>query len=144
MVDTKRIDKITSARNVSRDPFYSDLLVKFDAHPETGYLTRSTDAQAIKRALRNLILTNKGERLYQPKIGCSIRRVLFEDISAVSSDMLKTFISDAIASYEPRVKLIEVLVEPNETYNLYEVSIIYEIINNSVPQALSLTLYRVR
>lgn len=144
MVDTKRIDKITSARNVSKDPFYSDLLVNFNAHPETGYLARSTDAAAIKRALRNLILTNKGERLYQPKIGCNIRRVLFEDVSNVTSDMIKTYITDAVNDHEPRVKLIDVVVDPNETNNSYSISIVYEIINNSVPQALSLTLYRVR
>jgi len=144
MVDVNRIDKITARRATTKEPVYSDLLVNFDKHPETGFLTRTTEENAVKRALRNLILTNKGERLYQPDIGCSIRRVLFEDISPVTTELLQNYIEEAVNRYEPRVDLTKVIVNPNEINNSYEVSIIYEIINNSIPQALTLTLQRVR
>jgi phage baseplate assembly protein W len=98
----------------------------------------------VRAALRNLILTNKGERLFQPTIGSNIRKALFEDISDTSTNMLKTYIEDAIAEHEPRVRVIDILVAPDEVSNAYRVSIIFEIINNTTPQTLNLTLYRVR
>ena len=141
---TERIDKITSRRNVIREPNFSDLEINLRANPETGNLTRTTEEASIRRALRNLILTNKGERLYQPKFGCNVRRALFEPMSEITSDTIRTYIEDSIRDFEPRVKTIKVLVEPNEFRNLYQVSVVYEIINNSVPQVLNLQLFRVR
>jgi len=144
MVDTRRIDKITSARIDNKTFNYSDLYTNFNKHPDTGFLLKNTDANSIKRALRNLILTNKGERLFQPDFGCNIRKALFEDMSDITTDTIKIYIEDAVRDYEPRIKIEQVIVAPNETHNSYEISIVYEIINNSIPQALTLTLYRRR
>lgn len=144
MVDIKRIDKITSARAISRDANYSDFLVNFNRHPETGFLVKNDDAAAVKRALRNLIQTNKGERLMQPDYGCDVRKALFEDISPITTNLIKTYIEDAVTKYEPRIRIVNVGVNANESYNSYEVSIVYEIINNTIPQAITLTLFRVR
>jgi phage baseplate assembly protein W len=143
MTDTTRADKITKNKT-AKDVHYADLYTNFNAHPETGFLVRNTDSNAVKAALRNLILTNKGERLFQPTIGSNIRKILFEDISDTSTNMLRTYIEDAIADHEPRVRVIETLIAPDEVSNAYRVSIIFEIINNTTPQTLNLTLYRVR
>ena len=143
MTDTKRIDKITKNKTL-KDVHFSDLYTNFNKHPETGYLARTTDSNAVKSSLRNLILTNKGERFFQPDLGCNIRKTLFEDISNTTEDMLKTYIFDAIAQHEPRVRVVEILVVGDEVTNSYKVSIIFEIINNTITQVLNLTLYRVR
>lgn len=143
MTDSRRLDKITKAR-MEKPVLNADLYTNFNKHPETGFLVRNTDANAVKTAIRNLLLTNKGERLFQPDIGSNIRKALFEDISDVTTNMLKTYIEDAIRDYEPRVNVLEILVVPDEVQNAYRVSIIFEIINNTVPQTLNLILYRVR
>lgn len=143
MTDTKRIDKITKNKT-AKEISFADLYTNFNKHPETGFLVRNIDANAVKTALRNLILTNKGERLFQPNIGSNIRKILFENMSPTTENMLKTYIEDAIADHEPRVKVVEILVSGDDVQNLYKVSIIFEIINNTTPQILNLTLYRVR
>lgn len=143
MTDTKRIDKITKSKT-AKDVHFADLYTNFNKHPETGFLVRNTDNNAVKAALRNLILTNKGERLFQPDIGSNIRKVLFENMSKTSEDMLKTYIEDAILEHEPRVKPIDIVVVGDDVTNSYKVSIVFEIINNTITQVLNLTLYRVR
>lgn len=142
--DINRIDKITNNRNKSRDPFYSDFFVNFNNHPETGKLVLNKDAEAIKRALKNLIYTNKGERFYDPNLGCDLKKILFENFSEVTTQMIKTYIEDAINTYEPRVSLIEVVVVPYEEQNLYNIIIVFEMINQAEPITLTLNLYRVR
>jgi hypothetical protein len=145
MTDVTRLDKITSLRKAeSRAPAYSDFFVNFNKHPETGALIRAINEDSVKKSLRNLLMTNKGERLYKPNFGCDIKRILFEPMTAVTADTLQTFIDDAIRSNEPRVRPIQIEVVPDEIANGYRVAIIYEVINSTQPQTLTLTLYRVR
>lgn len=141
-----RIDKITGRDNAAaKQPIYSDLYTNFNRHPESGALVRTTDEAAVKRALRNLILTNRGERFFQPTLGTDLYKLLFENMSEVTEDLIKTYITDSINDYESaRVRLINVKVTGNEIMNSYDVAIIFELINNTTPTVLNLTLHRVR
>ena len=47
---------------------YKDLNLFFTKHPLTADVSKVTDVQAIKRSVRNLVLTNTGERLLKKKI----------------------------------------------------------------------------
>lgn len=145
MTDVTRLDKITSLKKAeSRAPAYSDFFVNFNKHPETGALIRSVNEDSVRKALRNLLLTNKGERLYKPNLGCDIKKILFEPMTPVTTDTLRTYIEDAIRTNEPRVRTLGIDVVPDEIANAYRVAIVYEVINNTQPQTLTLTLYRVR
>ena len=73
-----------------------------------------------------------------------LSKFLFEDISVMTSDLIRDAVTDSITKYEPRARIIDVLVISNEFAHSYEVSVYYEIINNANPQTLQLTLYRVR
>ena len=53
-----------------------DLL--FRKHPQTGDVVVRTDAEAVKRSVRNIILTNHYERPFKPGFGGSIRELLFD------------------------------------------------------------------
>lgn len=141
---SNRIDKITGARTAQKDPVYTDFYPNFNKHPETGKLVKLLDGEAIKRGLRNLIYTNQGERFFDRKKGCNIRKVLFENFSDQSTQLLKKYIEDAINNYEPRVSLLEVSVTPFEEQNFYSIVIIFEMINHKEPLNLTLKLYRVR
>ena len=122
---------------------YSDFLCDFTPHPNTEDLVRITDTAAVSRSIRNLVLTNKGERFFSD-IGGNVSKMLFEPISDITADTIKTLIEDVINNHEPRAKLIEVVVTSNEAYQSYKVDIYYYIINNPQPVGLSVTLYRVR
>lgn len=145
MVDYTRIDKITKTQKAAeKSIYYSDFLINLNRHPESNIVVRATNEEAVKKALRNLLLTDRGERYYQPYVGSDINSLLFEDISPVTTDLIKSRIIDVITRFENRVKIIDVVVLPNEPNNSYEVGIVFEIINSVDPVSISLTLYRVR
>lgn len=145
MTDATRLDKITSARKaVNTTPAYSDFFVNLNKHPETGALMRATNEDSVRKALRNLLMTNKGERIYNPNYGCDLKKILFEPMTQVTADSLKLYIEEAIKFNEPRVRTLAIEVAADEVSNAYRVAVIYEVINSTQPQTLTLTLYRVR
>ncbi len=141
---TDRIDILTTRKMIQREPVFTDFYNDFNIHPQNKRLALHTDEQAVRRSMRNILSTNTKERLFNPEFGGGLRRFLFEDISVMTSDLIKDAVMDSITKYEPRARIIDVLVISNEFAHSYEVSVYYEIINNANPQTLQLTLYRVR
>lgn len=89
---------------------YKDLNLFFTKHPMTSDVSKVTDVQAIKRSVRNLVLTNKGERLFHPEIGGGVKGALFENFTPITEIELQSAITHVIRTYEPRVKVEEVIV----------------------------------
>jgi phage baseplate assembly protein W len=153
---------------VSRQPDYSDLDLDFIAHPTTGDVVRKKGVDAIKRSLRNLILTNHYERPFRSDIGSNIRRILFEPVTPLMANELNKFIKEVIDKYEPRVELVNVAVtidptdkspiranyglftQTRETFsndldsNAYRVDIIFKIVNRPEPLTATFFLERIR
>jgi phage baseplate assembly protein W len=141
---TDRIDTLTTRKTTQKDPVFSDFYNNFNVHPQNKRLALYTDEQAVRRSMRNILSTNTKERLFNPEFGGGLRRFLFEDISVMTADLMKDAIKDSIQKYEPRARIVDVLVVSNEFAHSYDVSVYYEVINNTNPQTLQLTLYRVR
>lgn len=137
-----RADKYTELTNP--EELYSDFLVNLNPHPVSGAVLRFTNEKAVTRSIRNLLLTNPGERLYQPDLGSGIRQLLFEPISDFTSNTLGRFIEDTINKYEQRAKVLAVNVIPEEDKNRYTVTIVYVLINKQEPVSITVTLQRVR
>lgn len=123
---------------------YSDFLNDLTPHPAVKDIVRYTNEAAVNRSIRNLLLTNRGERLYQPDIGSDIQQLLFEPMIASTGNLIRKFVEDTIAAYEPRVKVLGVEVLAYEERNAYAVTITYMIINKQDPVQLTVTLDRVR
>lgn len=123
---------------------YSDFLTDLNPHPEMKDVVRFTNENAVKRSIRNLILTNRYERPFQPRIGSDINKILFEPMNSITAGVLKQYIKETIDNYEPRCKLIDVMVMGYEERNVYVVTIIFATINKEEPTTLQLSLYRVR
>ena len=56
---------------------WADLDLDFTAHPVTKDIVLKKDVEAVKRSVRNLILTNKYDRPFQPNIDGGVTRHLF-------------------------------------------------------------------
>ena len=70
-----------------------------------GFFKRTKTAlEQTKSNIRNLISTQKGERLGNPNFGCDLRQVLFEQEGDVESQMEET-IRAAIDEFLPFVKV---------------------------------------
>ena len=123
---------------------YSDLDFNFTAHPVTKDLVRRYDEDAVKTALKNLILTRNFERPFHSEIGSPIRALLFEPATPMLGVMLKQAIIDVINNFEPRVNLIDVYTNVNDDSNSIEVTIQFKLVNTERPLTLDLTLERTR
>lgn len=135
-------DKYTAASK-NKD-FYSDFTSSFSIHPGTNDLARVRNDQAIVQSLRNLLLTDRQERLFQPSIGAGLNRFLFEDISPITSSLIRITIEDTITNFEPRIRLVETIVEPDEVQDGYNIRLKFYIINNVEMTEINLFLDRIR
>ena len=123
---------------------FSDLDLNFTAHPVTKDISRKYDDNAIKQSLRNLILTSNYERPFHSEIGSQVRSLLFESASPMLAVSMRKAIFDLINNFEPRVDLIEVLVNFNPDENFLYLKIEFKIVNTERPLTLDLALERTR
>lgn len=123
---------------------YSDFTTDFTVHPVTKQLIKLTDEQAVRRSIRNIILTMPTERLFNPTFGGSIYRMLFEPISEQTSEAIRDSILTTVNNFEPRAKIITVDIVPDYSNDLYQVNIVYLIVNMKEPSSITINLNRVR
>ena len=123
---------------------YSDFNTSLAVHPVKKDLSLKTDAEAVKQSIKNLVLTNKMERPFQPLLGCDIRKLLFENITPQTVLLIKQSISEVIEFHEPRASIINIAVSADDDHNAVYVSIVFGVINNNQQQELNLVLERVR
>jgi phage baseplate assembly protein W len=100
--------------------------------------------RAVSRSVRNLLSTNRGERLYQPDIGSDLSNLLFEQMTDGMATTISNLIYSTLEQYEPRAKILRLSVIPNYDRNLYDVTISFMIINSQEPFTLNIALDRVR
>lgn len=123
---------------------FKDLDLMFTAHPVTGDVARKYDENAIKQAVKNLILTQNFERPFHSEIGSQVRALLFENATPMTKALLKKTITDVINNFEPRVNLIDVGIQFLEDRNSVGIEIKFKIKNTFTPLAVNLVLERTR
>jgi phage baseplate assembly protein W len=124
---------------------FKDLSMSFQVNPINYDLIALKNENAIARSVRNLVLTYPGERFFNENLGSKVSRSLFENLDEISASVIKDEIENTINNYEPRVDLIEVIVEPNYDNAEFNVTINYRIVGIDVlPQQLSFALQTTR
>ena len=113
-------------RNVRQ---YTDLDLFFNKKATSKDISKVTDIQAVKRSVRNLVLTNHYEKPFHPEIGSGVRDILFEPMTPLTAHILTRKIEDVIVNFEPRARLISVRAQPNIDRNEYECTIEFYVIN---------------
>jgi phage baseplate assembly protein W len=137
-----RADKFTQLAGQSE--VFSDFLNSFSVHPITGTLAKTTNVNAVRQSIKNLVLTNYGERMFQPQVGSDILRHLFEPMNTLTAKDISDSIALTINHNEPRAKLLGVDVRESSDYNTVVVNIVFSLINNNTPVSMDVTLKRVR
>ena len=124
---------------------FKDLSLTFKKHPVSDDLVTVKDNAAITQSITALLLTNMGERLFQPEFGSDLRSLLFEPLDYGAAALIKSKISDCITRYEPRVFVNEVICYPDMDSDGYNVELHYTIIGrNDRPVAQEFFLERTR
>ena len=124
---------------------YVDLDLFFGKKSSNSDIQDLTNVKAVKRSIRNLILTNHFEKPFHPEIGSGVRDMLFENMTPVTSHILARKIEDVILNFEPRARLVGVRAEQILDRNTYEVTIEYYVVNQQTELVdLSVMLERLR
>ena len=120
---------------------FKDISASFQMNPLNSDLIAIKNTNAIARSLRNLVLTQKGEKPFQPNLGCGVYSLLFENMDEQTALVIRDQIILVIENFEPRVDLIEVKVTPNFEVGSMDCTIRYLIVGIDVPvQELELAL----
>jgi phage baseplate assembly protein W len=123
---------------------YSDFFTDFSRNSATGQLNRKTNASAVKQSIRNLLLTDRYERPFQPQIGSGLKGLLFENYTPGLELRAKKMVEEVFDNHEPRAELLKVDVGGNPDFNTLSFQITFRIINTTEPETLEIILERTR
>ena len=123
---------------------WSDLDLDFQSHPVTKDIVIKTDVEAVKRSVRNLILTNRYERPFQPQIDGGVTRHLFENSTPMTKHNVEAAVRTAINNFEPRAEVLDVFVGGDLDRNGFDVTITFRVVNTPDPVTIELFLERLR
>ena len=73
-----------------------------------------TDEKAIKSDLMHLLLTNKGERFYNPEFGTNLRKFIFEPNDNRTQSEIKTELNETIKKFIPNLTINGIKIESSE------------------------------
>ena len=130
-------NKITARR------WYTDIDLNITPHPSSGDLVLKQDKEAVKRSVRNIMLTNNYERPFRPNFGANLRGLLFELADDITKLEIRNQITEAIEDYEPRVVIDKIYLNEDKSNNMF-VNIHYGVRGVIEPQELEVILQRVR
>jgi phage baseplate assembly protein W len=130
---------------VAKTLTFKDLNITFKPHPITGDLIVSKDEAAIKQSIVNLLLTNRGERVFNANLGSSVSSLLFEPLDYGTAGMVSAEIQNTMNAYEPRIRVLAVNTIPDFDQNGFDVELIFEIIGREdIPLNVAFFLERTR
>ena len=121
-----------------------DLDLNFLKTPGKADVSLSYNEQAVIRSIKNLLLTSKFDRLFQPDIDSSLNSLLFEPVNPITASILQDEIIRVVNNYEPRVTIdaVNVVAFPDNNYFTATLSVF--IGNNTSPTNFNIILKRVR
>jgi phage baseplate assembly protein W len=124
--------------------FYRDIDLAFAVNPFTKDVYVKTNEEAVKTAIKNLVLTQNYERPFHPEIGSPVYGLLFEPFTPLIKNTLEKVISQVITNYEPRATLLGVTVDDNPDQNSLDVQIDFRVNNIERPITVNVNLQRTR
>lgn len=106
------------------DYIYSDFNIRLILNSNND-ITKITDNDSIANSIKNIVNTKKGERLFNPDFGTNLRYYLFDPITVLTAEEIKSDLIINIRRYEPRISDISVEVFPMPESDEYLINIIY-------------------
>ena len=142
MSTVSRAETITQKNNIQLN--YTDFTDNFTKKPVSNQLVVLKNEDAVRQAFKNLMLTNPGERLFNPFYGSGITGLLFENITPFVIQDLTTQIMNTADMFEHRVNILNVQVSQDNNDNALFVTITFSLINIPGQFTLNMPIQRVR
>tara|TARA_A100001388_G_scaffold277496_1_gene268983 strand:- start:4620 stop:5063 length:444 start_codon:yes stop_codon:yes gene_type:complete len=127
----------------SRREEYLDIDLSF-AKKSSGDIFKKSSAAAVKQAVRNLLLTNFAEKPFLPRFGADLNSMLFRLSSDIDDDTLEDDIINAIETYEPRARVLNIKSNISPDTNEVNITVTFQIINTSEEAFVDVSLTRLR
>ena len=94
----------------------------------------------IKANLVNYLLTNRGERVFNPNFGANLRNLLFENISDTTTEDLRERIQNDINSFFPEVQVKQVIFDNIPDSNTINFTLTYQIVVFGIEESVNILL----
>ena len=135
---------LSKSKVVARKKGHRDLDLKLGIHPIRKDLNVLKDDNAIKNAIRNLLVTNANERPFQPFLGANLRSLLFEPADALTKIALRENILEVIKNHEPRVEVQDIDIKDLADQNAYRILVKMRIKEFDNDDTVEIVLRRLR
>ena len=123
---------------------YSDLPFFISKNGFTNDLNLIKDLTTVRQALKNIVLTNIGERPFDDSFGGNMYEELFENFTLDKMFTLQTKLAIAIKTYEPRVDINDVIIYGNPKNNSLDVKIDFYISPLNISEVITISITRNR
>jgi phage baseplate assembly protein W len=120
-----------------------DFFNSFLPHPDTGRLLVKTGEREYSQSIRNIVMTNIGERPFENQNGTNVRALLFDIFTDQTKDLVSKLIGQAVEK-ETNVSVVDINVESINQGKAIVISIAYLFRGITTPAVVSVTLSRVR
>jgi len=123
---------------------YSDLPFFITKKPFTNDFNLVKDLNAIRQSIKNLLMTNNGERSFDFLFGGNMESSLFETLNTELILSIQEKIGRSIQSYESRVELndIKILNYPKE--NKIDILVDFYVPALNIKDVISISILRTR
>jgi phage baseplate assembly protein W len=98
--------------------------------------------EAIKNAIKNLVLTGLGTKLFQPNVGSKVYNLLFEPLDPILVTEIRDEIINTVNNFDSRIIISDVIVTGYEDSNELDVEITYTIVGQPIVQSIDFILKR--
>lgn len=127
----------------SRSKLYKDIDLNFTTKT-SGDVYKATDAAAVKQSIKNLLLTNFGEKPFLPLFGGNLSALLFDLSDPELENSLDRTIKEAIKIHEPRARHLKNTINVDPDRNYVEVTVEFQVISTSEIVIFTTQLTRLR
>tara|TARA_B100000085_G_C18138368_1_gene348265 strand:+ start:125 stop:526 length:402 start_codon:yes stop_codon:yes gene_type:complete len=118
-------------RKISRS--FKDISLSFQPHPITNDLQVLKNEAAIRRSVRNIVMTIPTERFFDSSIGSDVGGSLFDFVDFGTASVINDQIRTSINNFEPRVDNLQIEVRPYPDQNAFDVTVIFDIVGQEFP-----------
>ena len=93
------------------------------------------DVNAVKVAIRNILMWRVGESVLRPRFGHNLKRSMYNQMTQFNQDSICEEIKRAIEENEPRVQIRTISVKPDEDNNALGVRVVYVVVGDKTSDA---------
>jgi phage baseplate assembly protein W len=98
------------------------------------------DIQAIRNSIRNIFTTRPGCKILNPSLGSRLDVYLFDQITDFKANLLGNDVLKTLTTWEPRIKVLQVVVTPKPEENTYYIKLNYKVIDSGLIDDLQIQL----